>query len=171
MVPQFNKILFATDLSKGAGTALAHAESIANAYGGHVTVLHVVLDVVDELAAGPGYELISNFGVGKWESMVRERLGRADERIREHLDEWCRSLDLDERSCAIGKADIQVEVGKPVEVIVDRAEKGGYDLIILGSHGQGAWADLILGSVAHGVLKRSTKPVLMVRVPVDDSLS
>ncbi|MBL0421330.1 universal stress protein [Ramlibacter sp. AW1] len=49
------------------------------------------------------------------------------------------------------------------ETIAEFAEKGGYDLIIMGSHGHGALGRLVMGSVANRVLAHCTVPVLLVR--------
>ena len=38
-----------------------------------------------------------------------------------------------------------------------------YDLIVMGSHGHGAIANLVLGSVANKVVALSKVPVLLVR--------
>lgn len=43
------------------------------------------------------------------------------------------------------------------------AEEGGYDLLVMGSHGHGALANLVMGSVATQVLANCKVPVLMVR--------
>ena len=54
-------------------------------------------------------------------------------------------------------------VGHPAEAIVERAVRGKVDLILIGSHGHGALASLLFGSVTRGVLARSSKPLLMLR--------
>lgn len=65
------------------------------------------------------------------------------------------------------------DIGQPAEQIARRAERDEVDLIVMGSHGHGALAQLVLGSVTHGVLARTKKPVLLVRdraAPTSDSL-
>ncbi len=54
-------------------------------------------------------------------------------------------------------------VGHPAEQIASRAEADQVDLVVMGSHGHGALANLILGSVTNGVLARSKKPLLLLR--------
>ncbi len=54
-------------------------------------------------------------------------------------------------------------VGRAAEVIVAQAAKGGCDLIVMGSHGHGALARLVLGSVATRVVAESKVPVLLIR--------
>ena len=63
--------------------------------------------------------------------------------------------------------DLQVSfVGKSghaADTIVEQAAKGGFDLIVMGSHGHGALGNLVLGSVATKVLAHAKAPVLLVR--------
>jgi nucleotide-binding universal stress UspA family protein len=47
--------------------------------------------------------------------------------------------------------------------IVQAAQECGADLIAMGTHGHTGLAEMVLGSVAQSVMKRSTVPVLMVR--------
>jgi nucleotide-binding universal stress UspA family protein len=61
--------------------------------------------------------------------------------------------------------DIIVERGNPVEKILKQAEEKKCDLIVMGTHGQGKLADAMMGSTARRVLRRSVKPVLVVRLP------
>ena len=49
------------------------------------------------------------------------------------------------------------------ESLVQFADSGKFDLIILGSHGHGALVNLVMGSVATQVLASSQVPVLLVR--------
>lgn len=50
-----------------------------------------------------------------------------------------------------------------VHAIAAMAEKGGYGLIVMGTHGHSALGSVILGSVTTGVLARTKVPVLLVR--------
>ncbi|MBX3703692.1 MAG: universal stress protein [Steroidobacteraceae bacterium] len=52
--------------------------------------------------------------------------------------------------------------GATVETLVAEAGKLSAELIVLGSHGHGAVYDLLVGSVAEGVVRRSKVPVLLV---------
>ncbi|EGJ09717.1 MULTISPECIES: universal stress protein [Rubrivivax] len=61
------------------------------------------------------------------------------------------------------KADFVYKVGPAADVVVALAEKGDYDLVVLGSHGHGSLANLVLGSVATKVLARCKTPALLIR--------
>ncbi|GAB4472400.1 MAG: hypothetical protein OHK0044_16020 [Burkholderiaceae bacterium] len=64
-------------------------------------------------------------------------------------------------------------VGHPGEAIASAADRDKVDLIVMGSHGHGALAGLILGSTTNAVLARSRKPILVLRAkeaPKGDSL-
>lgn len=73
-------------------------------------------------------------------------------------------LDLLQRATA--KRGVPVRVvhlsGPAVPLIIDQARKLRADMIVIGSHGHTAFYDLLVGSTAHGVLKRATCPVLVV---------
>lgn len=56
-----------------------------------------------------------------------------------------------------------IHVGQPAEVIVHQARELGCNLICLGSHGRGAVATAVLGSVAAKVLHLSPVPVMLNR--------
>ena len=61
------------------------------------------------------------------------------------------------------KAHFVSKVGPAAEVIADTATKGRYDLVIMGSHGHGTLANLVMGSVATKVLANCGTPVLLIR--------
>jgi nucleotide-binding universal stress UspA family protein len=66
------------------------------------------------------------------------------------------------------RADVHVEVmklefGHPADVICSVAEKGGFDLIVMGEKGAGEVKRFLLGSVADRVAHHATCPVLIVR--------
>jgi nucleotide-binding universal stress UspA family protein len=61
--------------------------------------------------------------------------------------------------------NIRVEVGDPQDKIISVAREEGFDLIILGTHGQGAFESAFLGSVARDVIGKSPVPVLSIKLP------
>ena len=54
-------------------------------------------------------------------------------------------------------------VAHAADSIASVAREGGFDLVVIGSHGHGALANLVLGSVTTGVLAKCATPVLIVR--------
>ena len=52
--------------------------------------------------------------------------------------------------------------GHAAEVIASTAETEHSDLVVMGTHGHSSLANVVLGSVATGVLARSKKPVLLI---------
>lgn len=56
-----------------------------------------------------------------------------------------------------------LQVGDPGPRIARYAGEGGYDLVVIGSHGHGALAGLMLGSVVTKVLAICAVPVLVTR--------
>jgi nucleotide-binding universal stress UspA family protein len=52
--------------------------------------------------------------------------------------------------------------GPPVATILEQAQKIAAEYIVIGSHGHSAAYDVLMGSVATGVVKKSVCPVLIV---------
>jgi nucleotide-binding universal stress UspA family protein len=61
------------------------------------------------------------------------------------------------------KGEYVAKVGHAGDLIARAAESGGYDLVMMGSHGHGALGKLVLGSVATRVMAQCQVPVLLVR--------
>ena len=57
----------------------------------------------------------------------------------------------------------RVEHGDPAETICEVARTGGFDVIVVGSHGAGFLKRAFLGSVSQDVLRHAPCPVLIVR--------
>lgn len=53
--------------------------------------------------------------------------------------------------------------GPAAEAIAAYAQEGKFDLLLMGSHGHGSLARLVMGSVANTVLSHCTVPVLLIR--------
>ena len=61
------------------------------------------------------------------------------------------------------KAQYVVKTGHASDAITAVAEKGRFDLLMMGSHGHTALGKLVLGSVATKVMAHSDVPVLLIR--------
>ena len=61
------------------------------------------------------------------------------------------------------KASYVAKVGPAAETIASTADKGKFDLLMMGSHGHGTLTNLVMGSVATKVLANCSTPVLLVR--------
>ena len=59
--------------------------------------------------------------------------------------------------------EIAKRVGEPADEIVKFADSGQFSMIALGTHGHTALLNLVMGSVATGVLARSKVPVLLLK--------
>lgn len=55
------------------------------------------------------------------------------------------------------------KVGAVGETLSAIATKGGFDLLVMGSHGRSHLANMVMGSVASQVLANTSIPVLLVR--------
>lgn len=61
------------------------------------------------------------------------------------------------------RAEFISKVGPAADVIGAAANKGKFDLLLMGSHGHGTLGNLVLGSVATKVMSQTDVPVLLVR--------
>ena len=61
------------------------------------------------------------------------------------------------------KAECIHKIGVVADTITSIADKGKYDLLVMGSHGHGTLTNLVLGSVATKVLAHCRVPVLLIR--------
>ena len=59
-------------------------------------------------------------------------------------------------------ATCQIAEGSPLHALLDYIKEIGADLVVLGSHGHGAIASLLLGSVAEGMVRKAACPTLIV---------
>jgi nucleotide-binding universal stress UspA family protein len=165
---QIKKILYATDLSETAVHAFSYAVSLAGLYHASLTILHV-------LAEFPGEKFITNMiDTETWKEIkerhydeVRDKLigkRRDGMAIREVLKAFCEGAKATSGG-PFETDEILIRTGSPAEVILGTAKEQHCDLIVLGTHGHGAITDALIGSTAKRVVRLSTIPVLVVRLP------
>jgi nucleotide-binding universal stress UspA family protein len=116
--------------------------------------------------------------VGVWESLWQEQsLGRRDDELRE-LAEKGRSYlhsyltDQAERVKGLGfEVELDVRVGRAADEVLESANKGGADLIIIATHGRDGMARWRLGSVADKIVRHAECPTLVVGPNVNTELA
>lgn len=67
------------------------------------------------------------------------------------------------RAAGLSNVKAEAKTGQPARVIVNTAERGGYDAIVLGSRGHGDLEGLLLGSVSHKVANLAKCTVITVK--------
>jgi len=168
------KILYATDLSESARYAFAYAVSLADLYNAAITMIHVLPEVPDILDKN----IIGYISADRWEEIKSQNVDEAREAligkrrdhlaIRDALHQFSQNVKESHAGSGFVTDDIVVVRGNPVEQILAQAEEKNCDLIVMGTHGHGTLADVMMGSTARRVLRRSTKPVLVVRLPEEE---
>jgi len=143
------KILVATDFSEPSDAAYAYGRELALTFGAQLTVLHVVENILTRVGAD-GFV----FASPELQEGI-EASGRA------HLEAVVKVEDL--RRLQV--EPVVVTSNSPAHAIADYAHRTGVDLIVMGTHGRGAVAHLLLGSVAERVVRTAPCPVLTVRHP------
>jgi nucleotide-binding universal stress UspA family protein len=157
------KILFATDLSETARHAVNYACSIGNTYGAEVYAIHVVPDVLEEYSSGTGKDLAHAVDDAQHEAFNRKNLEHARQVMHERMQATSRQILEKMPACPLSENRTIIRVGDPVREIVTMAEQEGFDLIIMGTHGYGEFAEMVMGSTAAGVIQHSKVPVLVAR--------
>jgi len=143
----FHKILVPIDFSETAETALHYARQLAAQFNSELHLLHVAEDPM-MLVGWPALPSGLTSEAGQEASALREELNQMippDERARLHLS-------------------THVIVGQPTGVAIARfARDGEFELIVMGTHGRGAVAHALMGSVAEKVVQLAPCPVLTIR--------
>jgi len=143
-------ILVATDFSEPSDAALVYGRAFARNFNATLHVVHVVGNVSSAAYGAEGY-------VAAMPDLQQEVEGAA----RKQLDAVL--IDSDERP--LPTRGVLITSNAPAHAIVEYASREHVDLIVTGTHGRGAVAHLLMGSVAERVVRTAPCPVLTVRHP------
>jgi nucleotide-binding universal stress UspA family protein len=88
-----------------------------------------------------------------------------DEQVRvvHEAEQYLEGVKRDLAAKGIRRVDTSVWYGPPATAIVEAARVAKADLIVMTTHGRSGLGRLILGSVAEGVLRGATTPILLLR--------
>ena len=134
-------VLCSIDFSGSSRGGLRYAAAIAAHFGARLTLLAVndpLLQEADEFS-GPGHLV--------------------DDTTRE-LDRFF-GQTFAERPHGIADVKFEVRTGKPAPEILRASQDGGFDIIVMSSHGLTGFRKLFFGSTTERVLRETTVPVLV----------
>ncbi len=142
------RILAAIDFSDATPGVLKAARRISSAFEAQLTLIHVVEPEPSYTAYG--------FTPDEFPAMHAFQ-EEARRRAQRRLDEVVESLDP-----GAGGVSGVIAEGSPLHCMLEHVENNEVDLVIVGSHGHGALASLLLGSVAEGMVRKALVPTLVV---------
>jgi nucleotide-binding universal stress UspA family protein len=166
---KIKKILFATDLSDSAVHAFSYAVSLADVYGAGITTLHVFAESSREefISNRINADILKGIKNQHYSEARKSLMGKKREHIaiKEVLQAFSDEVRSPKEDDASVVDEIIIEEGNPAEVIVETAKKSNCDIIVMGTHGHGVIANVLIGSTSKSVVRKSTIPVLVIRLP------
>ena len=146
---KLGKILVLTDFSSLSTAGVVAALSIARGSSySSITLMHVV-------EPPPAAELVEFglMGLGAIDQLV----GLAEQELAKLRLCFGEGVNM----------ETHVAVGSVAQMICDFAEQGGFDLIVMSSHGRSGLKRVFLGSIAEAVANRAPCSVLVTKLPKD----
>ena len=147
---RITRILVPTDFSETSDAALRYARTLAETFGASIHLIHAFEDPYAAGALAPEV----------YGAVPQELRDSALQLANTHLEQRLPPADRERF-----RGTTAVVMGLPAAAIVKYAKENGVDLIVMGTHGRGGVAHLLLGSVAEKVVRTAPCPVLSVREP------
>jgi nucleotide-binding universal stress UspA family protein len=146
------KILVAVDKTEESHLALRYCCHLMEHFTAIVDAFYVKPDVVETVAEGGGYAPFTTKGD------VEKAIEKEAEKTVEEIIESC-------EVCVGGRipCNPMVAVGDPADEILNAANRGYYDMIVLGSHSRSFLRGFFLGAVHAKILHHAQQPVLILR--------
>jgi nucleotide-binding universal stress UspA family protein len=148
---RISKILVAVDFSSESKAAVGYAVTLAKALQSTITLFHVfeMPELMNAIVPGA-------------DNAVDAARDRAV------AQSWLEELRADTQQHSAVEMSVVVEHGSPAQGIVSASRDGGFDMIVMGTHGRTGLRHVVMGSVAEAVVRRALCPVLTIHLPVPD---
>ena len=148
------RILVALDGSKPADRALDFALDLAGKYSAEIVLLSVFEPVIPSLIYPPAdLPIAPSVAVGSYSGELKTQ----HRRVLAHARRKAKKVRADL------KVSTKIVEGRPSEKILETAEQGNFDMIVMGSQGIGGIKKIFLGSVSDRVADEASCPVLIVK--------
>ena len=143
----FEKILFPTDFSDVAKKALAFVKQLKEIGAKEVVILHVIkkhsLEVIAQYSSIRNFQEVER----EVEGVAREEVNRIEKELKE----------------TGFQVKVRIETGIPFSEILRVEDEENVSLVVIGSHGMSNIKEILLGSVSETVIRKATKPVLVIK--------
>ncbi|MDO8350613.1 MAG: universal stress protein [Gallionella sp.] len=143
----YKRILVPIDGSSTSDRALQEAIRLIDAQPVQLRLVHVIDDL--QFLDAEGYVDYAE---------LRELTRKIGQRALDKAEEIARQADI-----TVESALLEANGERIAHVIDAEAESWSADLIVIGTHGRSGFNHLLFGSVAEGVVRGASVPVLLVR--------
>ena len=144
----YKHVLVAVDGSDTSNLALQESIKLAKEQQAALRLVHVV----DET---PTYMTMDTaFALGDFQKAIRE----AGQKVLATCAATARQAGVE-----VDTKFIVLQTQRICDAIIEEAKRWPADLIVIGTHGRHGFNHLLLGSVAEGVIRLATSPVLVIR--------
>lgn len=160
MMPNYDHILYATDLGRYTRPVFRNAVALARYSGARITMLHVVEPLGNTGRAVIGAYL-PDVDVRRIEKeALKEILATMHKRLSKFCEDELNAAPADIESDIVEA--LEVGSGLPSEEIIKTAEARDADLIVMGTCTHSLMGRSSIGSTARKVIQHSHIPVLLV---------
>lgn len=144
----FEKILYPTDFSDVSNKALVFIKQLKGAGTKEVVVFHVIDErVINKIQ----HHSDAGINVEEFEKIMEE-----------HAQEEIKVIE-DELKKSGFNVKTRIDRGIPFREILKAEEEENVSVVVIGSHGKSCVKEMLLGSCSEKVVRKSSKPVLVVR--------
>ncbi len=148
-------------MSDNALQVAQYAVRLAHNNKSDLTVVNVVGGKIEELSTDMQYDLSAHCDNECLDSMSNDYVENGKKVLRERINSVCGGIINSIDDCLV-EPEVAVRAGEPVEQIVDEARENNADLIVVGARGHNILDEILVGSVARGVVKKSPVPVMTI---------
>ena len=143
----FQKILYPTDFSDVSKKALDYIKQLKESGANEVVVLHVL----DQRAT----DALHRF-------MEDRKLQQLKENRKKEAAKMLTGIEKELKKASLTVKTI-IKTGVPVREILRVEKEEDVSVMVIGSHGMSNLEEIFLGSVSEKVIRRCTKPVLVIK--------
>lgn len=148
----FKKVLYPTDFTEPSEKVIPYINKLKESGTEDVVVLHVIDDRHKDWR-----ESLYWVTEKARKELEQDFVEKVREKTEEKLKDVRKKLDKD------FKVKFVIDYGSPYQAILKVANKEDVSAIVMVSHSASDWEEMILGSVADKVIRKSRQPCLIIK--------